>query len=77
MFIPGDSGLENKWVWNFNLVDGRVIQEFINEADSQYSRNDKQRMERSQLPPAPTVQESGSPRTTPLDMRNKGIPQSQ
>ena len=42
-------------------------------------RNDKQRMERSQLPAAPHVglHESGSPWTTPTDMRNQGIPQPQ
>ena len=44
---------------------------------SQHSCNDKQRMEWSQLPAAPPVHESCSPRITPPYMRNQGIPQPQ
>ena len=42
---------------------------------SQHSRDEKERMERSQLPVALPVHESGSPRTIPPDMLNQGIPQ--
>ena len=37
----------------------------------------QQRIQRSQLPVAPPVHESGSSRTTPPDMRNQGIPHPQ
>ena len=43
----------------------------------QHSCNDKQWMERSQLPVASPVDESGSPQTTPPDTSNQGIPQPQ
>ena len=47
------------------------------QSSSQHSCNDKQRMKKGQLPDAPPVHESGSPRTTPPDMRNQEISQPQ
>ena len=59
-----------------NLVPSLQSTRFL-EDRGQKSRNIDQRMERSQLPVAPPVQESSSPQTTPTDKRNQGFPQPQ